>query len=117
MVLQDQYACRATTSVCVGGGAQAPTELFTEAGYECSGGNYYARNGRLNVSLLCRRSGLEGNIPVMVDGAFTADTLDYTRNLRSVLVTDGDVTIDSHVTGRRTGPCTPAADGAGGNSH
>jgi hypothetical protein len=108
---------RAAVSVCVGAGAQAPAELFTEAGYDCSMGNYYARNGRLNVSLLCQRSGLEGSIPVTVDGNFTADTLDYTRNVRTVLTTEGDVTIDSHVTGRRTGPCAPAADIAGGNSH
>jgi hypothetical protein len=110
---------RATVSVCVGSGAQAPTELFTEAGYDCTIGNYYARNGRLNVSLLCRRDGLEGSIPMVVDGSFTADSLDYTRNARTVLVTDGNVTIDSHVTGRRTGACTPeAADGGGaGNSH
>ncbi|HEY5711060.1 MAG TPA: DUF3617 family protein [Allosphingosinicella sp.] len=110
---------RTTVSVCVGAGAQAPSELFMEAGYDCTIGNYYARNGRLNVSLQCRKSGLEGSILPVVDGTFTADSLDYTRNLRTQLIPDGNVTVDSHVTGRRTGECTPAAaDGAGGgNSH
>jgi hypothetical protein len=102
---------RSTASVCVGPGAQAPTGLFAESGYDCTVSNYYARNGHLNIALLCRKAGLSGSIPISIDGTFTANTLDYNRNLRTVLTTDGDVEINAHVTGRRTGACTPAAGG------
>jgi Protein of unknown function (DUF3617) len=102
---------RSTASVCVGPGAQAPVSLFAEAGYDCTVSNYYARNGHLNIALLCRKSGLSGSIPVSIDGTFTADGLDYTRNVRTVLTTDGDVEINVHITGRHTGACTPAAGG------
>jgi hypothetical protein len=108
---------RTAVSVCVGSGAQAPAALFTEAGNDCRIANYYGRNGRLNVTLQCRRSGLDGDIGLSVDGSFTADTLTYDRNMRTTLTSDGDVVIDSHVTGRRTGDCTAATGGGAGNSH
>lgn len=98
---------RATESVCVGPGAQAPTELFSGAGFNCQHGNYYARNGRLNVTLNCRREGLAGPIPVTVSGTFQGEALEYERSLRTILTSEGDVAIDSRVTGRRTGDCTP----------
>ena len=105
---------RAVESVCVGAGGRLPATLFAGAGYECDYGNYYVRNGRVNVTMNCLRDGLEGSVPMTVDGSFAARSLDYRRNLRTILVTDGDVEIDARVTGRRTGDCTPAAaDGEG----
>jgi hypothetical protein len=99
---------RATESVCVAAG-RPPAELFAGQGYECRYDNYYARNGRLNATLLCRREGLSGNIPITADGTFEADSLEYARDLRSSLAGDGDVQISTRVTGRRTGECTPEA--------
>lgn len=98
---------RTTENVCVGAGDQLPSALFSGAGYTCTYPAYYVRSGRLNVTLNCRREGLSGNIPLIVEGSFQANSIEYTRNLRTALVTDGDVEIASRVTGRRTGECRP----------
>jgi uncharacterized protein DUF3617 len=102
---------RATQNLCVTPGARLPTELFSGEGFTCSYGTYYARAGRVNLTLNCRREGLSGDIPMTVDGTFTADSITLHRNLRTILSTEGDVEIDADITGRRTGACTPAAAG------
>lgn len=104
---------RTSGNACVGGGAgaQAPAALFAEPGYDCHYSSYYARGGHISVNLMCRKSGLSGSIGITIDGTYTADGIDYTRLLRTQLSTDGDVEIDAHVTGHRTGACTPAPAG------
>jgi Protein of unknown function (DUF3617) len=102
---------RSTAAACVGGDAQAPTTLFTEPGYDCHYGAYYARGGHINADLRCQKSGLSGFVGITIDGTYTGDRIDYTRHLLTQLSTDGDVAIDTHVTGHRTGPCTPAPAG------
>jgi hypothetical protein len=106
---------RATQSLCVAAGGQLPTEMFSGEGYRCSYGTYYARNGRANVTINCHREGLTGDIPMTVDGTFTADSITLHRNVRTALVGEGDVEIDAEITGRRTGACTPTAEGEGQN--
>ena len=102
---------RTTETVCVGEG-RPPSELFSGEGYRCSYDNYYVRNGRLSVTLLCRREDLSGSIPMTTDGRFEEDTLEYSRDVRTALSGPGDVQITASVTGRRTGDCPPeAADG------
>jgi hypothetical protein len=98
---------RTTDSVCVGTG-RPPTAFFSGEGYHCQYDNYYVRRGRINVTLACWRDGLSGNIPMIVDGPFTADTVEFVRDIRTSLDGTGDVQISAHVTGRRTGDCTPA---------
>jgi len=100
---------RTTQNLCVAPGDRLPTELFSGDGFNCSYATYYVRNGRANVTVNCRREGLAGDIPMTVDGTFTADGVTLHRNLRTVLTGDGDVEIDTDITGRRTGTCTPAA--------
>ena len=99
---------RATENLCVAPGARLPTELFSGEGYTCTYGTYYARAGRVNLTLNCRREGLSGDIPMTVDGTFTEDSITLHRNLRTILSTDGDVEIDTDITGHRTGACAPA---------
>jgi len=109
---------RATQNLCIAPGARLPTELFSGEGFTCTYGTYYARAGRVNLTLNCRRAGLSGDIPMTVDGTFTADNITLHRNLRTILSTEGDVEIDADITGHRTGACTPGASaGEGGNSH
>ena len=98
---------RTTESVCVGAG-RPPEALFAGAGYDCTYDSFYARNGRMNVTMICRREGLNGSIPTTADGQFQTDSLEYTRDMRTALSGDGDVQIRQRVTGRRTGDCTPA---------
>lgn len=101
---------RTTETVCVGEG-RPPEALFAGAGYRCSYDGFYVRNGRLNVTMICRREGLSGSIPTTADGEFEADSLEYRRDMRTALSGDGDVQITQQVTGRRTGDCTPAPEG------
>ena len=108
--LNTPVGTRTTESVCVGAG-RPPATLFSGADYECRYGNYYARRGRMNVTMLCRREGLTGDIPITSDGTFQADSLEYVRDLRTSLSGSGDVQITSRVTGRRTGECPPEPAG------
>lgn len=103
---------RATASVCVAGD-RPPPEFFAGDDYDCSFGDYYVRGGRINVTLNCTREGLSGQIPMTIDGRFTGDTAEFTRDIRTVLSSDGDVEVTASVTGRRTGDC---AVGPGGDN-
>ena len=105
---------RAEYQVCVGGDRPDPV-LFTGEDYDCDYKDYYARNGRMNVTLECTRDGLSWNINIMSDGEFTADGVEFTRELGTQLSTEGDVRISARVTGRRTGDCTPDAGDTEGN--
>ena len=102
---------RATENVCVAPGGQLPAELFAGAGYDCSYGTYYVRNGRVNVTLDCRREGLDGMVAIAAEGNSASDTAEFTRNVRTALATDGDVEIATRVSGRRTGECSAAPEG------
>lgn len=110
---------RATASVCIGAGSQLPTAFFAGEGYRCAygTGSYYVHGGRINLTMACTRDGLTGNIAMSVEGTFQANSAEFRRTVRTILVSDGDVEIESRVTGRRTGDCTPDAAGdAGGNT-
>jgi hypothetical protein len=104
---------RTTARVCVGPGDQLPSAFFAGENFTCTYPTYYVRGGRINLTLNCRREGLSGDIPMTVNGTFTGDSAEYTRNTRTVLVSDGDVEIDARVAARRTGDCTPAAASEG----
>jgi hypothetical protein len=101
---------RATELVCVGEG-RPPATLFAGEGYRCNVDNYYLRNGRINVTMQCAREELSGAVPITVAGSFEAESLEYVRELRTVLAGDGDVQVTAKVTGRRTGDCPPGAEG------
>lgn len=109
--IQARVGDRSAAAACVGAGAQAPTMLFAEPGYDCHYDTYYARGGYINANLRCQKSGLSGSIGISINGTYTADRIDYTRQLLTQLSTDGDVAIDWHVTGHRAGACTPAPAG------
>ena len=109
---------RTTASLCVGAGSELPTAFFAGEGYRCAygTGSYYVHGGRINVTLACTREGLIGNITMSADGTFQANSAEFRRNLRTILVADGDVEIESRVTGRRTGDCTPEPGGSDGHN-
>lgn len=107
---------RATNSVCVQQGHQLPSAFFAGEGYRCTYGTYYARNGRLNVTLSCHHDGLAGDITMAADGTFEPDSATFTRNLRTNLTTEGDAVIDSRVTARRIGDCTAESSGDEGHN-
>lgn len=111
-------ATRTTASVCVGAGSELPTAFFAGEGYRCAygTGSYYVHGGRINLTMTCSREGLTGNIAMSVEGTFQSGSAEFRRNLRTILVSEGDVEIDSRVTARRTGDCTPGTEGSEGRN-
>ena len=105
-----------TASACVREGA-APVELLGGPGYECGSKNSYMRNGRLNVSLQCRRDGIDGELMMTVSGNYTADTLDATIDTTAYLPGRGDFEMRRKITARKTGDtCTAPAEGDAANA-
>jgi len=101
---------------CVAAGevSRPPIALFVGPDYDCEYGNFYMRNGRINASLQCTRDGLDGRISGTVDGTYGEGEFDTEVEIATALNSDGDVTIRSQVTGRRTGECQ-AEPAEGGN--
>jgi hypothetical protein len=99
---------RSTAKICVGAGAQLPTEFFSGEGFSCTYNDYYVRNGGINLALACVHKKLNEPVPISVNGSFDGASVTYDRSLRTGF-SQGSVAIEAHVTGRRTGTCTPAA--------
>jgi hypothetical protein len=81
--------------------------LFVDEKMKCTYRDIYMSGGRLNATLACSRPGLSGQISALVNGSFTATTLDATTVVETDLYSDGDVRIETKLTGRRTGECAP----------
>ena len=103
---------RATRSVCVGDSVTG--DAFASEGLTCQpGSSSYMRAGTISSTYRCTAEGRSGEIALVIDGTFTEDGFEATRNMRTAFSGDGDIVSDARLTGRRTGDCTPAA--AGGN--
>ena len=101
---------REVRSVCIGD--TAPPELFAAEGQTCRrGSSDYMRSGTISSTYSCTIEGRQGEIAATISGTFTDDGFEVTRNLRSAFVGQGDVVADARLTGRRTGDCTPGAEG------
>jgi hypothetical protein len=105
---------RATGAGCVPGGADArpPLDLFVGPEFEnCRWAeNFYQRNGRLVSSGTCRRDGV-GEVEVTISADYTEDSFQGTAEMLTRLASDGDVQLGARIEGRRTGQCTPVAEG------
>ena len=105
--IEGTVGTKTTRSVCAGP-AFTP-DLFADAGLSCQpSGSPYVRGGTVNATLSCSRPDLQGMVGLEVTGRYDANGFDVTRKLTSMLSTDGDVRIESHLTARRTGDCQPA---------
>ena len=104
---------KTTSSVCIAeaDAKQPQAALFAGEGSECTHRDMYMSNGRINATLACKRPGLEGQIATLVNGTYTADTIEGTAVTETSLVGEGDLKIQSKLSGRRTGECA-AADAA-----
>ena len=101
-----------TTSICVpeADAKKPPPALFAREGFDCTYRDIYMSGGRINATLGCKSPGLSGDISTVVNGSYTADTIEGTSVTETRLVGSGDVKIAAKLTGRRTGACTaPAA--------
>lgn len=82
-----------------------PALLAGSDAYKCTGSNLYMSGGTLNTQLACTRKGLAGDVRMNIDGSYTADTITANQSLSTFLPGDGDVSITSTLTARRTGDC------------
>jgi hypothetical protein len=101
---------KTTSSSCV---AEADTKkpqpaLFAPEGLKCDYRDDYIRGGKINATLGCTGAGLNGDVSALINGSYTAETIEATAITETRLHGDGDVKVETKLTGRRTGDCVPA---------
>ncbi len=101
-----------TTLACVGPKNAFDSALFAEDGDECTEDSRYARNGRINLSLTCKREGAGGEIRESVNGTYKADSFEAEASTTTYLSGDGDYALMRTVTAKRVGECPPASESA-----
>lgn len=102
---------KAEAQGCVVASEPPPPSLFAGEDYDCTSKTSYVRNGRLNLSLECRREGITGAIPMIVEGRYTATGFEATVNTQTYLPGSGDFAMTRKLTGRRTAEaCAPAPE-------
>lgn len=103
-----------TTLACVGPDNAFDPALFAEDGDECTQSNAYARNGRINLSLSCKREGDAGEIRQSVSGTYGADGFEAEVSTTTYLAGTGDYAMVRTFTGKRVGECPAGTETAAG---
>jgi hypothetical protein len=98
-----------TTTACVAADGTIDPKLFAEDGDKCTVSNPYIRNGRMNLSLTCKRGSDPGQLNQTVSGTFKADSLDAEVSTTTYLAGRGDYELRRTFTAKRVGECQPAA--------
>jgi hypothetical protein len=112
-IVQVKQGDTSTTRACLGADGAPPPELFAAKGDVCTSQNPYARNGRMNLTLSCKREGVFGSIMTEVNGSFTADSLKGSATTITSISGTGDYELRQDVTARRVGECSaPTAPAA-----
>jgi hypothetical protein len=111
-VVSAKQGDKISTSGCVGADGAPPAELFAAKGDQCTVQNPYVRNGRMNLTLDCTRTGTPGKIMAEVNGSFTADGLSGTASTTSFIQGPGDYELRTDIAGRRVGECSAGAPAA-----
>lgn len=107
---------KSTVSACVTEAeAKNPPALLLAGSdaYNCTNSNMYMSGGTLSAELACTRKGVSGEVRMSVDGSYTADKIEANQSLSTFLPGDGDASITSKLTARRTGECSAEAGKAG----
>ncbi len=100
-----------TRTICSPAGPKPAAALFAEAGDDCAVENDYARNGKINMSLQCKRPG-RGLVAVTLDGKYDDATFEVVVITGTYFNGSGDYSLTQNVKGKRIGDC-PAAAKAG----
>lgn len=101
-----------TTTACVAADGTIDPALFAENGDKCTVANPYLRNGRMNLSLTCKRGSDAGELRQTVSGTFKADSLDAEVSTTTYLAGRGDYELRRTFTAKRVGECQPATQSA-----
>lgn len=105
-----------TTLACVGPKNAFDFALFAEDGDECQATNSYVRNGRINLTLVCKRKGDAGEVHETVNGTYSAEGFEAEVSTSTYLAGDGDYSLVRTVTGKRVGECPPETESAAGTN-
>lgn len=103
----DKIAAKA----CVAADGALDPALFAEGADKCTRQSNYARKGKMSIQLSCQRAGDNGNVLVLIDGKFTADSFEGKAESATQFYGEGDYRMTRNVTGKRVGDC-PAVGAA-----
>jgi len=90
---------------CIAADGAIATDMFAEAGDDCSVQNSYVRNGKINLQMSCSRPGAPGQVLQSVAGTFTADGFTATVNTGTYFSGSGDYAMRRTMTAKRVGAC------------
>ena len=97
--------------VCVAADGAVDPAAFAEAGDKCRSTSSYLRGGRMSLQYNCSRSG-KGDLTLLVDGKFTADSFEAQVMASTYFSGPGDYAMTRTVTGKRVGDCPAEAQKA-----
>lgn len=98
-----------TIRICSPAGPKPAPALFADKGDDCTLDSDYAKNGRINMSMQCKRPG-QGQIAVTLDGKYDETTFEVVVVTGTYFAGSGDYALTQKMTGKRIGDCP--VDGA-----
>lgn len=101
-----------TNRICSPAGPKPAPALFADKGDDCKLDSDYAKNGRINMSMQCKRSG-QGQLAVTLDGKYDETSFEVAVVTGTYFAGSGDYALTQKMTGKRIGDCPAAAKTAG----
>lgn len=98
-----------STKACVREGPVIDPALFAEDEDECRPTTSYARGGRINLQMQCKRPDEAGPVMQTITATSTADSFEGEISSSTYLSGFGDYSMVRSVKGRRVGDCTKEA--------
>ncbi|MEO8141647.1 MAG: DUF3617 family protein [Sphingomicrobium sp.] len=98
-----------TRKICSPAGPKPSPTLFADQGDDCKLESDYAKNGRINMSMQCKRPG-RGQVALTLDGKYDETTFEVVAVTGTYFTGSGDYALTQNIKGKRIGDCP--ADGA-----
>lgn len=94
-----------SAQACVAEGPQFDMALFADGTDECASTTTYARGGRINLQMQCKRANESGPVMQTVSGTSTADGFQGEISTSTYFAGFGDYSMVRTMNGRRIGDC------------
>jgi Protein of unknown function (DUF3617) len=95
-----------TNRICSPAGPKPAPALFADKGDTCTLDSDYAKNGRINMSMQCKRAGGD-QLALTLDGKYDATTFEVVVITGTYFAGAGDYALTQKMTGKRIGDCPP----------